>query len=178
MLGVMSLVFLIWSFVWLRGEMLYPAVFMLTLFVLAIWHNVVKPTEWRPERLNINALVMVGSAVVWLVVGNQLQPIRGEIFQLASPARHCSVVLSLIGVVFAAALAISPTFPQEVWRMERTAGDWAWGLSMLVALIGYFAWARLVFERRFFSLMSGLAFLLLGLYVGIYTGLRITRHLP
>jgi len=178
MLGVMSLVFLVWSFVWLRGEMLYPAVFMLTLFVLAIWHNVVKPTLWTPDRLYINAWVMIGSAWVWLVIGNQLHPIRGEIFQLAGPARHCSVVLSLIGTAFAAALAISPTFPAEIWRMERTPDDWATALVMLLALIGYFAWARRSFERRFFSLMGGLAFLLLGLYVGIYTGLRITNHLP
>jgi len=178
MLGVMSAVFLAWSFVWLRGEMLYPAVFMVTLFILSAWHNVVQPTAWDAGRLYVNAMVMALSALAWMVVGNQLHPIRGEIFQLAPPARHCSVVLGLIGTLFAAALAVSPTFPADLWRAERTPQDWALGLATFALLIGYFVWGRRVFERRFFSLMGGLAVLLLGLYVGIYTGIRVTTRMP
>jgi len=47
-----------------------------------------------------------------------------------------------------------------------------------VLLTAYFAWGRRVFGRPFFSLMSGLAVLLLGLYVGIYTGIRFTLNAP
>jgi len=83
-----------------------------------------------------------------------------------------------VGAGFAAVLAVSPTFPGDVWRTERTGGDWALGLATFVLLTIYFAWARRVFERRFFSIMSGLAVLLLGLYVGIYTGIRFTTHIP
>ena len=45
MLGLMAVVFLVWSFVWLRGEMLYPAVLMVTLWILAVWHNKAPPAE-------------------------------------------------------------------------------------------------------------------------------------
>jgi len=173
MLGLMAVVFLGWSFVWLRGEMLYPAVFMVTLTVLAIWHNTARPAQWDPHRLNMNALVMSVSAIVWLGFGNRLQAIRGEIFQLATPARACSVILGLLGMVFAVALALSPTFGAEVWRQPRALGDWAMGLATLSALILYFAWAAFVFDHRFYSLMSGVGVLLLGLYVGIYVGVRL-----
>ena len=40
-------------------------------------------------------------------------------------------------------------------------------------MIGYFAWARFAFERRFYSLMSAFGMLLLGLYAGIYWGIRL-----
>ena len=173
MLGLMAVVFLGWSFVWLRGEMLYPSVFMLTLEVLAIWHNTARPTEWDPHRLSMNALVMSVSAIVWLGFGNRLHAIRGEIFQLATPARACSVILGLLGIGFAVALALSPTFGTQVWRHPRALGDWAMGLATLSALILYFAWAAFVFDHRFYSLMSGVGVLLLGLYIGIYVGVRL-----
>lgn len=173
MLGLMAVVFLGWSFVWLRGEMLYPTVFMLTLTILAIWHNTARPTQWDPHRLNMNALIMSVSAIVWLGFGNRLHAIRGEIFQLATPARACSVILGMLGIGFAVALALSPTFGTEVWRQPRALGDWAMGLAALSALILYFAWAAFVFDRRFYSLMSGVGVLLLGLYVGIYVGVRL-----
>jgi len=173
MLGLMATVFLGWSFVWLRGEMLYPAVFMLTLTVLAIWHNTAHPPAWNPHRLSMNALIMSASAVIWLGFGNRLHAIRGEIFQLAAPARACSVILGLIGVGFAMALALSPTFGAEVWRHTRSLSDWAMGLATLSALILYFTWAQFVFEHRFYGVMSGFGVLLLGLYVGIYVGVRL-----
>jgi hypothetical protein len=173
MLGLMAVVFLGWSFVWLRGEMLYPAVFMLTLAILAIWHNTARPTQWDPHRLSMNALILSVSALVWLGFGNRLHAIRGEVFQLAAPARACSVILGLLGIGFAVALALSPTFGAEVWRQPRALGDWAMGLATLSALILYFAWAAFVFDRRFYSLMSGMGVLLLGLYVGIYVGVRL-----
>ncbi len=173
MLGLMAVVFLGWSFVWLRGEMLYPAVFMLTLAILAIWHNTARPTQWDPHRLSMNALILSVSALVWLGFGNRLHAIRGEVFQLATPARACSVILGLLGIGFAVALALSPTFGAEVWRQARALGDWAMGLATLSALILYFAWAAFVFNRRFYSLMSGVGVLLLGLYVGIYVGVRL-----
>jgi len=173
MLGLMAVVYLGWSFVWLRGEMLYPAVFMVTLTVLAIWHNTAHPPEWNPNRLAMNALVMSVSAVIWLGFGNRLHAIRGEIFQLAAPARACSVILGLIGFGFAVALALSPTFGAEVWRHTRTLSDWALGLATLSALILYFTWAGFLFEHKFYNLMAGLGVLLLGLYVGIYVGVRL-----
>jgi len=173
MLGLMATVFLGWSFVWLRGEMLYPAVFMLTLTVLAIWHNTAHPAEWNPHRLSMNALVMSLSAVIWLGFGNRLHAIRGEIFQLAAPARACSVILGLIGMGFATALAISPTFGAEVWWQTRSLSDWAMGLATFSALILFFTWAGFVFEHRFYSVMSGIGVLLLGLYVGFYLGARV-----
>jgi len=173
MLGIMSAVFLAWSFVWLRGEMLYPAVVMVTLGILAIWHNKVHPIGWDPHRVSMNAAVLVFSALFWLGVGDRLHKIRGEIFQLAGPARACSVILALVGTGFAAALALSPTFTDDVWRQARDFGDWALGLSTLTALIGYYTLARLVLARRFYDIMGGLALLLLGLYVGIYVGVRL-----
>ncbi|MGB2998907.1 MAG: hypothetical protein WBC59_09775 [Phycisphaerae bacterium] len=173
MLGIMSVVFLAWSFVWLRGEMLYPAVVMVTLGILAIWHNKAHPIGWDPHRVNMNAAVLAFSALFWLGVGDRLQKIRGEIFQLAGPARACSVILALVGTGFAAALALSPTFTDDVWRQARDFGDWALGLSTLTALIGYYTLARLVLARRFYDIMGGLALLLLGLYVGIYVGVRL-----
>ena len=173
MLGLMAIVFLGWSFVWLRGEMLYPAVFMVTLTVLAIWHNTAHPPAWNPYRVSMNALIMSVSAVIWLGFGNRLHAIRGEIFQLATPARACSVILGLIGMGFAIALALSPTFGAEVWRETRSLSDWAMGLATLSALILYFTWAQFVFEHRFYGVMSGFGVLLLGLYVGIYVGVRL-----
>jgi len=173
MLGLMATVFLGWSFVWLRGEMLYPAVFMLTLTVLAIWHNTAHPPAWNPYRVSMNALIMSVSAVIWLGFGNRLHAIRGEIFQLATPARACSVILGLIGMGFAVALAVSPTFGAEVWRQTRSLSDWAMGLATLSALILYFTWAQFVFKHRFYGVMSGFGVLLLGLYVGIYVGVRL-----
>ncbi len=173
MLGLMAIVFLGWSFVWLRGEMLYPAVFMVTLTVLAIWHNTAHPPAWNPYRVSMNALIMSVSAVIWLGFGNRLHAIRGEIFQLATPARACSVILGLIGMGFAVALALSPTFGAEVWRETRTLSDWAMGLAPLSALILYFTWAQFVFEHRFYGVMSFFGVLMLGLYVGLYGGVRL-----
>ncbi|MCX5683453.1 MAG: hypothetical protein NT049_07200, partial [Planctomycetota bacterium] len=43
MLLIMAAVFLLHSFFWLRGEMLYPAVLMVTLAALATWHNFAHP---------------------------------------------------------------------------------------------------------------------------------------
>ncbi|MCX5648613.1 MAG: hypothetical protein NTX40_05885 [Planctomycetota bacterium] len=173
MLMIMAAVFLAWSFVWLRGEMLYPAVVMVTLAILAVWHNKVHPTAWDPHRINMNAAVVTFSALAWLGVGNRLRAIRGEIFQLAGPARACSVILALLGTGFAAALALSPTFASDVWRQPREVGDWALGLTTLAALVVYFTWARFEFGRRFFDVMGGIAIALLSLYVGIYWGIRI-----
>ncbi|MGB2614158.1 MAG: hypothetical protein WBD63_10220 [Phycisphaerae bacterium] len=173
MLGVMSAVFLAWTFVWLRGEMLYPAVVMVTLGALAVWHNNVHPTAWTPYRVNVNAAVLAFSALGWFGVSNRLRAIRGEIFQLAGPARACSLILALVGTGFAAALAVSPAFPNGAWRADRTSGDWALGLSTLAALLVYFTWARLRLGRRFFDIMGALALLLIGLYVGIYWGIRL-----
>lgn len=175
MLGLMTVVFLGWSFVWLRGEMLYPGVFMLTLAVLAIWHNTAHPLRWDAHRLSMNALIMAVSALVWLGFGNRLHAMRGEVFQLAAPARACSAILGLVGMAFAVVLALSPTYGSEVWRQTRTLADWAMGLMSLSALILYFAWAGFVFKRRFYSLVSGFAVLLLGLYVGIYVGVRLSN---
>jgi len=173
MLGLMAVVYLGWSFVWLRGEMLYPAVLMVTLTVLAIWHNTAHPQEWNPYRLSMNGLVMGISAVIWLGFGNRLHAIRGEIFQLAAPARACSVILGLVGLGFATALAVSPVFQGEVWHQTRTIGDWAMGLATFSALILYFTWAGFVFDRRFYNLVGVLGVLLLGLYIGLYAGARL-----
>ena len=176
MLAIMSAVFMLWSFVWLRGEMLYPAVLMVTLTTLAIWHNIAHPTMWDAGRLAINAIILTVSALVWLVIGKSLHPIRGEIFQLAAPARACSVILGVIAIGFAAAMAVSPTFaldPASIWRQPRSAWDWTLGLTALALLMGYFACARFAFSQRFYGLMSGMAVLLLGLYVGIYVGVQL-----
>jgi len=173
MLWVMAAVFLMWSFLWLRGEMLYPAVLMVTLGVLAIWHNRDHPTAWDAYRLNMNALILVLAAFFWLGIGKWVHRVRGEIFQLSAPARACSVILGVFAMGFVAALAISPTFVSAVWRQPRTVADWALGLSTMALLVLYFAWARFVFERRFYSLMSGATVLLVGLYVGIYVGIRL-----
>ena len=178
MLLVMAVVFLAWSFVWLRGEMLYPAVLMVTLTILAVWHNKMHPVTWDAYRLSMNALIMGVSAVVWLSVGNRLHAIRGEIFNLAVPARACSVILGLVGLGFAAALAISPAFGGEVWRQARTLADWALGLATLSVLILYFAWAGFVLQHRFYSFVSALVVLLLGLYIGIYVGVRLSAGTP
>jgi len=70
-------------------------------------------------------------------------------------------------------MAVSPTFAADIWRQQRSAWDWTLGLTALALLMGYFAWARFVFSQRFYALMSGLAVLLLGLYVGIYVGVRL-----
>jgi hypothetical protein len=173
MLAVMAGVFLLWSFGWMRGEMLYPAVFMVTLTTLAVWHNAAHPMIWDAGRLAINAIIMAVSAFVWLAIGKSLHPIRGEIFTLAAPARACSVILGVVGMIFAGAMAVSPTFAADIWRQPRSAWDWTLGLTALALLMGYFAWARFVFSQRFYGLMSGLAVLLLGLYVGIYVGVRL-----
>ena len=178
MLAIMSAVFLLYSFVWLRGEMLYPAVVMVTLTTLAIWHNLAHPTMWDAGRLAINAILLTVSALVWLAIGKSLHPIRGEIFQLAAPSRACSVILGVIALGFAAAMAVSPTFAVaadigSIWRQPRSAWDWTLGLTSLVLLMGYFACARFAFSQRFYGLMSGLAVLLLGLYVGIYVGVLL-----
>jgi hypothetical protein len=175
-LGIMSAVFLLWSLVWLRGEMLYPAVLMVTLATLAIWHNIAHPVMWDAGRLAINAILLTVSALVWLAVGKSLHPIRREIFQLAAPARACSVILGVVALGFAGAMAVSPTFATDaasVWRQHRSAWDWALGLTALALLMGYFACARFAFSQRFYGLMSGLAALLLGLYVGIYVGVLL-----
>jgi hypothetical protein len=174
MLGIMAVVFLGWSFVWLRGEMLYPAVFMATLAILSIWHNKVSPMPWNEYRLATNAMVMGVSAIVWMGIGNRLHAIRGEIFQLAAPARSCSAILGFVGFLFAGALAIAPTFGTEVWRQQRTLSDWALGLLAHSSLILYFAWAGIVFNRRLYSLLSVLAVALLALYVGMYVGVRLS----
>jgi len=63
-----------------------------------------------------------------------------------------------------------------VWRQTRSLGDWAMGLLTLSALILYFAWAGFVFDRRFYSLVSGFGVLLLGLYVGMYVGVWLSNH--
>ena len=109
MLAVMSAVFLAWSFIWMRGEMLYPAVFRGTFASLAVWHNLVLPALWDGGRLAINALILTAWALAWLGLGKGLQGIRGEISQLAAPARACSVILAFVATAFAAALAVSPT---------------------------------------------------------------------
>jgi hypothetical protein len=176
MLAILSAVFLLWSFVWLRGEMLYPAVLMVTLTTLAVWHNIAHPTMWDAGRLAINAIILTGWALVWLAIGKSLHPIRGEIFQLAAPSRACSVILGVIALGFAAAMAVSPTFATDaasIWRQQRSAWDWTLGLTSLALLMGYFACARFAFSQRFYGLMSGLAVLLLGLYVGIYVGVLL-----
>jgi hypothetical protein len=176
MLAIMSAVFMLWSFVWLRGEMLYPAVLMVTLTTLAVWHNIAHPTMWDAGRLAINAIILTVSALAWLVIGKSLHPIRGEIFQLAAPARACSVILGVIAIGFAAAMAVSPTFaldPASIWRQPRSAWDWTLGLTALALLMGYFACARFAFSQRFYGLISGMAVLLLGLYVGIYVGVQL-----
>ena len=173
MLGILSAVFLAWAFVWLRGEMLYPAVVMVTLGILSVWHNNVHPTAWTPYRVNVNAAVLAFSALGWFGVSVRLNAIRGEIFQLAGPARACSVILALVGTGFGGALAVGPTFGGEVWRATRDAGDWASGLATLAALLVYFTWARLRSGRRFFDILGAVALLLIGLYVGIYWGVRL-----
>jgi len=178
MLLIMAVVFLAWSFVWLRGEMLYPAVLMVTLTILAVWHNKVHLAQWDAYRLSMNALIMGVSALVWLGIGNRLHGIRGEIFNLAAPARACSVILGLVGLGFAVALALAPAFGGEVWRQPRTLADWALGLATLSALILYFAWAGFVFQHRFYSLVGALVVLLLGLYIGIYVGVRLSEGTP
>lgn len=170
MLGIMAIVFLVWTFVWLRHQMLYPAVVMVTLAILAVWHNVEHPQEWDAYRLGVNAAVMTFSALVWLGIGHRLDTVHGEIFELAGPARACSLLLAIIGSGFAVALALSPAFPADVWRASRTVGNWALGLTTLLALTGYFAWAGHVSSRRVYYLASGLIVLLLGLYVGLYLG--------
>jgi hypothetical protein len=177
MLLIMSVVFLAWSFVWLRGEMLYPGVLMSTLLVLAVWHNSAHPQMWDAHRLGMNALVMGVSAVLWLGIGNRLHAVRGEIFQLAAPAQSCSVILGLAGLGFAAVLAVSPTFGAEVWRETRSLGDWALGLLAMSALILYFTWAGVVLRRRAYSLLSVLGVILLTLYVGLYVGVRLAVSL-
>jgi hypothetical protein len=173
MLGIMAAVFLAWAFVWLRGEMLFPAVFMVTLAILAVWHNKVQPTDWDPMRLIVNAATMTASALFWLMVGNRLHAVRGEVYELAGPARWCSVVLALVGTGFAAALAMSPAFPGDVWRADRAVLEWLLGMGSLVGLVGYYTWARFVLERRFFDIMGAVALLLVGLYVGLYAGVRV-----
>jgi hypothetical protein len=175
MLVIMSAVFLLWSLVWLRGEMLYPAVLMVTLATLAVWHNLAHPMMWDAGRLAINAIILTVSAAVWLAIGKSLHPIRGEIFQLAAPARACSVILGVVALGFAAAMSVSPTFGGvgSIWRQPRSAWDWTLGLTALALAMGYFAGARFAFSQRFYGLMSGLAVLLLGLYVGIYVGVLL-----
>ncbi|MCX5685519.1 MAG: hypothetical protein NT049_17825, partial [Planctomycetota bacterium] len=123
----------------------------------------------------INAIILTASALAWLVVGKRLHPIRGEIFQLAAPARACSVLLGVVAIGFAAAMAVSPTFGglETVWRQPRSAWDWTLGLTSLALLMGYFACARFAFSQRFYGLVSGLAVLLLCLYVGIYVGVLL-----
>ena len=116
---------------------------------------------------------MTFSAILWLGIGHRIHAIRGEIFQLAGPARACSVILALVGTVFAALLALSPTFATAVWRESRTIGQWTLGLATFLTLILYFAWADAIFRRRFYNLMTWLSVLLLGLYVGLYVGLHI-----
>jgi len=173
MLAIMSAVFLAWSFIWLRGVMLYPGVLMVTLTTLAIWHNAANPVVWDAGRLAINAAILTGSAYVWLGIGAGLHPVRGEVFQLAGPARACSVILAAAATCFVAAMSVSPVFGAPVWRASRTPWDWFLGLAALTLLTGYFAWARFAFGRRFYGLMSGLVALLVGLYVGIYVGIRL-----
>ena len=173
MLAVMAAVFLAWSFIWLRGEMLYPAVLMVTLTTLAVWHNLAQPNLWDAGRLAINSGILTISALVWLGIGKGLHPVRAEVFQLAAPARACSVILAVVGTGLAAAMAVSPTFGGDIWRQPRTLWDWTLGLTALTLLVGYFTWARFAFGRRFFDLMSGLGLLLMGLYVGIYVGVRL-----
>jgi hypothetical protein len=173
MLAVMTGVFLAWSFVWMRGVMLYPAILMVTMTVLALWHNFTQPHIWDAGRLAINSGVMTMSALVWLGVGKGLHPVRGEVSSLAGPARISSVILGMLGTGFAAVLAVSPIFPAAIWRQDRSAWDWTVGVTALVLMMGYFAWARFAFERRFYSLMSAFGLLLLGLYFGIYVGMRV-----
>ncbi len=173
MLAIMAAVFLVWSFVWLRGEMLYLAVLMVTLCTLSMWHTVERPEVWTPWRIEVNAALLTFSAVLWLVIGVRIHGVRGEVFQLAGPARACSVILALVGTGFTIALALSPALPGEVWRAGRTTGEWALGLSTLSALIFYYAWAAHVFRHRFYHAMSGLAVLAVGLYVGLYAGMRL-----
>jgi hypothetical protein len=177
MLAILSGVFLAWAFIWMRGEMLYPAVFMVTLMSLAIWHNAAQPTSWDAGRLAINALILTAWGFVWLGVGKALQGIRGVIFQLAAPARACAVILGFVATGFATAMAVSPTFGEVLWRQPRTAWDWTLGVAALVALMGLFTWARFAFGRRFYGLMSGFVVLLLGLYVGLYAGMYIGTKL-
>ncbi len=173
MLAVMAAVFLAWAFVWQRGVMLYPAVLMVTLTTLAIWHNIARPEIWDAGRLAINSGIMTVSAMVWLGIGKGLHPIRGEVSQLAAPARAGSVILAVVGTGFATVMALSPYFPDPIWRQERSLWDWTLALTALGLMIGYFAWARFAFERRFYSLMSAYGVLLLGLYAGIYLGIRL-----
>jgi hypothetical protein len=170
MLGVLAIVFLTWSFVWLRSQMLYPAVIMVTLAVLAVWHNISRPTGWDAVRLGVNAAVLTVAAIFWLGIGDRLLAARGEIFELAGPARACSQVLALLGTLFAALLALSPTFQADVWRQPRHAADWALGLFAMGALVTYWALAAHALGRRLYYVASGLMVLVLGLYVGIYLG--------
>ena len=170
MLGVLAIVFLTWSFVWLRSQMLYPAAIMVTLAILAVWHNISRPADWDPFRLGVNAVVLTAAAVIWLGIGTRLLAVRGEIFELAAPAQACSQILAVLGTLFAAALALSPTFPGDVWRQPRTAADWGFGLFTLGALVAYWALAGHVLSRRLYYGLSGLIVLVLGLYVGIYLG--------
>ena len=118
-------------------------------------------------RLAINAMILTGSAYAWLGIGKGLNPARGEVFQLAGPARACSVILAMAATGFVAAMAVSPAFGAPIWRAARTPWDWTLGLAALILLTGYFAWARFALGRRFYGLMSGLVALLAGLYVGI-----------
>jgi hypothetical protein len=173
MLSIMAAVFLAWAFIWVRSEMLYPAVLMTTLATLAVWHNLGHPAIWDAGRLAINSVILTASALAWLAIGKGLHPIRSHIFQLAAPARVCSVILAVLGMGFAAAMAISPTFRAEVWKQPRSPWDWTLGMVALVTLLAYFGWARFVFGRRFFGLMGGVGALLMGLYVGIYVGFNL-----
>jgi hypothetical protein len=173
MLAIMAAVFLAWAFLWQRGVMLYPAILMVTLTTLAIWHNIAHPVIWDAGRLAINAGILTISAFVWLAIGKGLDPVRAEVFQLAAPARACSVILAVIGTGFVAVMAVSSTFSGAIWRQPRSAWDWTLGLTAVGLLVGYYAVARFAFERRFYSLMSAFGLLLLGLYVGIYIGIHL-----
>ncbi|MDK1032202.1 MAG: hypothetical protein QGD94_09360, partial [Planctomycetia bacterium] len=167
MLGIQSAVFLAWAFVWQRSAMLYPAILVLTLAVLSVWHNlsdISAAQEWNAYRVNINSAILCVSALFWLGVGTRLEGARGEMFQLAFPARNSSVIIAVLATGFAALLTFVPAFNASLRQAEPRWGQIAIGALALCGLIGYWFWAGRVFRRRFYLIAAAVSIFTLGAY--------------
>ena len=157
MLGMLTVVFAIWSFGQRRAEFLYPMVLTSIGALLSVWHNVEGPGPWTPDRLTINAMVFAAGGPLWLGIGTALNRLRGPMSLLNAPARQMSVLVAIVSLGFFAALAVSPTWGGPVWHPDNAPDRLLLGAACGVILCLHFLWAAASFRQTLLVYLSGIA---------------------
>jgi hypothetical protein len=174
MFTLLSGVFFAWAFGQRRAEFIYPLVLTSVGMLLSVWHNFKGPGPWTPDRININALIFVAGAPLWMGIGTALNRLRGPAALLNAPARWMSVILALTGLGFFIALAVSPTWEGFQWQGDDSVERFAFlGLSG-VGLVAFFLWAAASFRSTVLVYLAETSLLVLA--VAVATRLPAGRH--